>query len=115
MILSRADTQPRRNRDAGVAPTFVGGGYHLVGYLWPEANVPRNLVVRFLPGLPDFSYPRKEVKMFENYADLEEILEDRRNDSTGAIESAEKQGPGSPVCLDRTSPSDRGALPVAID
>jgi hypothetical protein len=53
--------------------------------------------------------------MFENYADLEEILEDRRNDSTDAIESAEKQGPGSPVCLDRASPSDSGALPVAID
>jgi hypothetical protein len=53
--------------------------------------------------------------MFENYADLEEILEEPRNDSTDAIERAEKQGPGSPVCLDRTSPSDSEALPVAID
>ncbi len=53
--------------------------------------------------------------MFENYADLEEILEDRRNDLTDAIESAVKQGPGSPVCFNRTSPSDGEALPVAID
>ena len=53
--------------------------------------------------------------MFENYADLEEILEERRNESLDAIESAERQGPGSPVCLVRASPSDSGAPLVAID
>jgi len=53
--------------------------------------------------------------MFENYADLEEILEDRRNDSLDATESAERQGPGTPVCLERGSTSDSGSLPGAID
>ncbi len=53
--------------------------------------------------------------MFENYADLEEILEDRRNDATDAIESTVKQGSGSPVCFDRTSRSDSGALPASVD
>ena len=34
---------------------------------------------------------RKEVDMFECYADLEEILEDRLNDQTELIDSAEEQ------------------------
>ena len=53
--------------------------------------------------------------MFGYYADLEEILEDRRSNTTDVIESAEEQGAGSPVCLDRKSPSERGSLPVAVD
>jgi hypothetical protein len=53
--------------------------------------------------------------MFECYADLEEILEDRLSEQTDVIESPEEQDKGAVGCLDKQSPLRNGALPVAVD
>ena len=53
--------------------------------------------------------------MFEYYADLEEILEDRLNDQTNIIDSTEKQQDKAVVVgSDKTPPLRKKASPVAV-
>ena len=58
---------------------------------------------------------RKEDDMFECYADLEEILEDRLNDQTELIDSAEEQqDQGVVVGSDKKPALRKKAPPVAV-